>query len=46
MYALIPFLPRFLVLALAAWLSLGGAIWLPIVLVLLVVWGRGFPRVY
>lgn len=45
MFTLLTWLPRFLVLALAAWLSLHGAIWLPIVLVVLVAWGRGFPRV-
>ncbi len=46
MHYLMPFLPRLIVLGLAGWLSLSGAVWLPIVLVVLVVWGRGFPRVY
>jgi len=45
MYTVLSWLPRGLVLALAAWLSLQGAVWLPIALVVLVVWGRGFPRV-
>lgn len=44
MYTLLTFLPRFLILALAAWLSLQGCIWLPIALLVLVVWGRGLPR--
>lgn len=46
MHTLIAFVPRLLVLALASWLSLSGCIWLPIVLLVLVVWGRGFPKVY
>jgi len=38
-------MPRFLVLGLATVAALSGCIWLPIVLVVLVVLGRGFPRV-
>lgn len=44
MYTLTLWLPRGLVLALAAVLAVYGSIWLPICLVTLVAWGRGFPR--
>lgn len=46
MYSLLNFLPRLVLLTGAAMLSLHGLVWLPIVLVVLVVWGRGLPQVY
>lgn len=45
MYTLLMWLPRLVLLVLAGVLSLYGAIWLPICLVVLVAWGRGLPRV-
>lgn len=45
MYTLLMWLPRLVLLVLAGVLSVYGAIWLPIVLVIMVAFGLGLPRV-
>lgn len=45
MYTLLMWLPRLVLLVLAGVLALYGVIWLPIVLVVMVAFGLGLPRV-